>query len=61
MDKVKVCFYLNGGMEKVYKQYNTAEINGIFLSGKVSIDNKEYKIKYSTFDADEQELGIDLE
>lgn len=61
MDKVKVCFYIDGGMEKTHREYNTAEINAIFLSGMVNVDNKNHKIKFSSFDIDEGELGIDLE
>ncbi|MBW9169741.1 hypothetical protein K2F43_00810 [Clostridium estertheticum] len=61
MDTVNVCFYMNGGLDTVNNQYNTAEINAIFLCGKVTMDKQEYNIKYTTFDVDEQELGINLE
>ncbi|MBU3157843.1 hypothetical protein [Clostridium estertheticum] len=60
MDTVKVRFYLDGGMETICKHYNTAEINAIFLSGKVCIEKKTYKISFSSFNADENELGIDI-
>lgn len=61
MENVKVCFYIDGGMKTRNEEYNTAEINAIFLSGRVCINNQNYKIKFSSFDVDKGELGIDLE
>ena len=60
MDTVQVCFYLDRDMKTVTKNYNVAEINAIFLSGEVYMNEKEYKVGVSSFYVDKNELGIDL-
>jgi len=55
LSHINILTYLFGRIDK-NTQYNTAEINAIFLCGKVSMDEKEYKIKYSAFNVDKNSI-----